>query len=425
MHPRRRSPFPFRPLALSLIVVVLLAAACGDDDVADDPSPDATTGADEATDDDEGATDGRTDDGADDEGAAGAYTGYDDHESDQYAGTDNWICHPELDDDVCSDLSTTVVEPDGTERVEEAVPADDTSVDCFYVYPTTSADEGPASDLDFDESESDTVRAQVARFGSVCRVFAPVHRQITIGGLFSGEATPELREQAYEDVFDAWRTYVNDHNDGRGVVLIGHSQGVGYLRTLISDEIDPDPELRPLLVSALLLGSAVSVPDGEDVGGDFQEVPVCASADDTGCVISFASFRSDSDPGAAESRFGRSQEEGQRAVCVDPTALLGDEGGPASAVVPTQVSLLGGAVDADRYDTPFVSYPDAVRTSCVRAGDHDYLAVEAADPDDPRDLEPFLTETLGPDWGLHLIDANVAQDDLIEIVERQAAAHRS
>jgi hypothetical protein len=35
----------------------------------------------------------------------------------------------------------------------------------------------------------------------------------------------------------------------------------------------------------------------------------------------------------------------------------------------------------------------------------------------------MLEQRLGPTWGLHLYDANLAQDDLIALVARQADAH--
>ena len=72
---------------------------------------------------------------------------YPDHVSALYAGTQNWICHPDLAADECRDLAATVIAPDGSATVEEVAPAVDPSFDCFYVYPTTSADVGPNSDL--------------------------------------------------------------------------------------------------------------------------------------------------------------------------------------------------------------------------------------------------------------------------------------
>ena len=342
------------------------------------------------------------------------FAGYDDHEAAQYAGTSNWICHPHLAADECTDLSTTVIATDGSRTVEEAQRAapEDAGFDCFYVYPTTSADPTPVADLDVDASERDTVRAQVGRYASACRVFAPAYRQVTLGGL-GGGATAEDRELGYADVVDAWKTYVVEENDGRGVVLIGHSQGAGVLRRLITEEIDGEPELRRLLVSALLLGSAVPA-EG------FPEVPPCASADETGCVISYAAYPA-AGPPVEGALFGRVRDTGEPALCVDPLALAGGDG-LGDAVLVTSDGLLGAPTAGfDDVTTPFVSLPDAVRTTCAEEAGYRYLAIEPADGD-PRPLDGLVEQRLGPTWGLHLLDANVVQDDLIALVTNQAAA---
>ena len=70
-------------------------------------------------------------------------------------------------------------------------------------------------------------------------------------------------------------------------MLVGHSQGAGLLTDLLAEEIDDEPAVRDRLVSALLLGTSVAVPDGEDVGGDFEEAPVCRAPDQTGCVVTY------------------------------------------------------------------------------------------------------------------------------------------
>ena len=58
-----------------------------------------------------------------------------------------------------------------------------------------------------------------------------------------------MHEQGYEDVVEAWRAYLRRFNHGRGVVLIGHSQGTFVLRRLIREEIDPKASARRRLVS--------------------------------------------------------------------------------------------------------------------------------------------------------------------------------
>src|SRR4029453_10659714 len=90
---------------------------------------------------------------------------------------------------------------------------------------------------------------QASRYSRHCRVFAPVYRQITRIGLFTGGTTPENVALAYSDVLAAWRLYLRRFNRGRGVVLIGHSQGTGMLRQLMRAEIDPRRKVRKRLIS--------------------------------------------------------------------------------------------------------------------------------------------------------------------------------
>ena len=59
----------------------------------------------------------------------------------------------------------------------------------------------------------------------------------------------------FDDVVEAWRDYLAKYNNGRGVVLIGHSQGTRMLRELITKEIELKPEQHRLLVAASCWGA--------------------------------------------------------------------------------------------------------------------------------------------------------------------------
>lgn len=388
---------------------------------------------------------GDGDDGDAGAGASGTATtapvelpdGYEGHTSDVYDDDAHWLCKPGIPDDVCSrDLDATAVAADGSTEVVEHVVADDPPVDCFYVYPTTSRDPGPNSDLEPAEPEEIyTAYNQAARLTSTCRVFAPVYRQLTLSAISGGARDAEGDEDpaavAYSDVVDAFKHYLVNESDGRGFVLIGHSQGSGMLTQLIADEIDGEPLLRDRLVAAYLLGSSVQVPEGEVVGGSFDDVPLCEERDQTGCVVSYASFRATSPP-VEGSFFGRGGD-GTRAACVNPSDL---DGGPAALqpyflVTQPEGTILGGTAGAQPFadpdrtaeiETPWVTYPDFVSGECVSEGDATYLSLTVdGDPDDPRtdDIGGDLT----PEWGMHLIDVNVALGDIEQLVAEQADAY--
>jgi hypothetical protein len=337
-----------------------------------------------------------------------------------YDSPDNWLCLPGRSGDACDqNLDSTVIAPDGTSSVEVHQPAVDPPIDCFYVYPTISSDQAMNSDLNAGPEERATILNQAARLNSQCRVFAPVYRQVTLSVITGGAGSAggdraQAGTIAYDDVVDAWKWYLTNENDGRGVVLIGHSQGSGHLNQLIRNEIDGDDAVRQKLVGAYLLGSAVRVPPDQIVGGDFQNVPLCEAEDETGCVVTYASFRSTAPP-PENSFFGRPRGGDGVAGCVNPAA---PGGGPAGLHDYFPSSAAGDIA----VTTPFVSLPGLVSAECVMDGDFSYLRVTVhSDPTDARvdDIPGDLT----PQWGLHLVDVNLAMGDIVAMVGRQAAAY--
>lgn len=406
---------------------LLLVPACSGSD-SDDAGP--TTTVDGATTTSAGST-------ADPEAAP--LERYADYESISYDDPTHWVCRPDIDDDICDgDLDTTFVEADGTTTVETFEADPDAPIDCFYVYPTISQDQTSYSDWDFSPLEEGYVTLQqAARLGSVCRVFAPVYRQRTLAALVAGIAGgdtslvgPEV--DSFADVQDAFRTYMAQDNGGRGVVLIGHSQGTGMLNELIRTEVDPHEDVRALLVGAYLAGGTVAVPEGEVVGGDFEHIEVCTDPSEPGCVTSWAAFASD-EPPPAGTYFGRVREGSGVAACTNP-AGAGDEPIELRTYLPAErgQSILAPSDEpgprtwlADgtgEVDTPFVALPGLVTGRCVsddRGTNYLEVTVTAADGD--RRLTD-LGGRLTPEWGLHLLDVNVVMGDIVARVAEQAEA---
>lgn len=356
-----------------------------------------------------------------------------------YSNGDDWLCRPGRQDSCATDLATTVISADGKETHEEWVGNPDAEIDCFYVYPTVSTDPGGNSTMTLGMEEKAVVRVQFARFASKCRVYAPLYRQVTLTALraaLGGSPIPVDRALAYNDVLDAWSYYLEHDNHGRGVVLIGHSQGSGILTQLIKNEIDGKP-VQTRIISALLLGTSLPVPKGKDVGGAFQHMPLCHAATQTGCVITYASFRATSPP-PANTHFGKVTGEGMMSACTNPAALGGGSGELHSYLRTNGSGILTAAEaapgpwikDAPPITTPFVSVPGMLTAECVANETVSYLAITVhSDPASPRVSDIKGDVVVGgqvfADWGLHLIDVNLAIGNLVDIVGQQSKAYLS
>src|SRR5947208_14097846 len=73
------------------------------------------------------------------------------------------------------------------------------------------------------------------------------------------------------------------------------------------------------------MGTVGPVPDGKDVRGALQKIPLCHSASQIGCLITFASFRSTVAP-PANTLFGKVADPNMAAACTNPAALAGGSG---------------------------------------------------------------------------------------------------
>ena len=354
-----------------------------------------------------------------------------------YANDVSWLCRPGRRDACAVDLTTTVVAANGRLTTEPWAANPQAPIDCFYVYPTVSRDTTDRSDMNANDDERSVVAEQFARFASVCRPYAPLYRQVSLRGLralMSGGATsfgPLNGGIGYEDVAAAWKHYLARDNQGRGVVLIGHSQGAMVLETLLRREIDGKPS-QSRVVSAMLLGSTVAVPDGKDVGGAFQSMPLCRSATQVGCIIAYASFRN-TQPPSERAYFGRVSASGMKAACTNPAALSGGRGAlhayfaNGSRLVSPPRARYAWMTKDTSVATPFASVPGLLTAECVSDSLGTRLDVtvhaDSADPradDIPGDIGPAVATRR--QWGLHLVDVSLTIGNLMDIVAKQSAA---
>ena len=344
-----------------------------------------------------------------------------------YATASSWLCLPGRADTCSTPLKTTALNPNGYGSTGLSPVSADPAIDCFYVYPTVSRDDGLNSDLAPSEEKA-AVEVQFARFAGSCRTFAPLYRSMTVGLIAAVAAGADYKRPfatAYGDVRSAWKEYLAKYNDGRPFVLIGHSQGSWMLQTLIAQEIEGRPIARQMRL-AIIPGFNVLVPEGKLVGGTFKSTPVCSTAGQTSCVMSWVSYREKNapPPGAV---FGYSDIAGMTVACTNPAQPGATGWVPLDSYwyALSKQPVPGGPISWSTEGappSPFLRTEGLVSARCVNEGPRGYLSIRTnADPGDKRtDRIGGEVGALGffiPGWGMHLADINAPLGDLVREVE--------
>jgi pimeloyl-ACP methyl ester carboxylesterase len=331
-----------------------------------------------------------------------------------------WLCRPGQTPDPCtSSLSTTVLTGTGHRQVVDYPQASNPGIDCFYLYPRITLQTTPNANLAIDPQETAIAELEASPFSRDCRVFAPMYRQVT------AEYTTSTSALQVENasVLAAWNDYLAHYNDGRGVVLIGHSEGADALAELIATQVNPDASVRQRLVSAILTGANLAVsPQGN---GPFSQISACRTVSQTGCVVAYNAF---SGPVPRDALFGwpspTAMSQGLRELCTNPAAL-----GGGSAILESQYRVQlptqqvsgstkeGVIAHYPAVSTPWLQYDDQYQASCVASGVSAVLVVKPVNGGSPLLTVPNAA------WGLHVDDPNLALGNLVALVQSQAEVY--
>ncbi|RMF11974.1 MAG: DUF3089 domain-containing protein, partial [Candidatus Dadabacteria bacterium] len=383
-----------------------------------------------------------------------------------YSDPDLWGCNGASGDLCHHEWPTIERATDGTTTVTVREPAAEPAFDCFYIYPTVDLRFGEVTnhtDLTDLELPRRTIEAQAAPFVTQCRVFAPFYRQATIGSYGGEDETAvDVFRSAFADVAAAFEYYLAHWNQGRPLVIMGHSQGAQHATYLLHRYFDQPGDvevvpgttttaLRERLILALPIGFRVFTPAGQDRGGSLQQIPLCTKDDQFGCVIHYRSyaegyrFSPANEVGdfyvdrvlAAEGLLFRSYSAATDVVaCVNPATRPADgrpfadiDGDPVDPERILSVALFQGAIAGvggfdDAFARGFRDYYSATCRSVDDVGDVLMVGRAACLTDqqcgtDPVPIDGFLAQGA---LGLHLWDYNIAMGDLLEQVRRRAAA---
>src|SRR6185295_14274231 len=127
----------------------------------------------------------------------------------------------------------------------------DTSVDVFFLHPTTYTTNFQNSNMNGDVNDSNlnrqtdirTILYQASVFNGSCRVFAPRYRQAHLKAYFqmNSDQSKKAFDLAYEDLKSAFKYYLDHWNQGRPIIIAAHSQGSMHAVRLLQEFFDGKP----------------------------------------------------------------------------------------------------------------------------------------------------------------------------------------
>ncbi|MBN8867488.1 MAG: DUF3089 domain-containing protein [Solirubrobacterales bacterium] len=334
-----------------------------------------------------------------------------------------WICKPGQADDLCAGTIAGKSWKAGQAQPTDALTytrSENPPIDCFYLYPTQSEQSTPNSDLAKDPPIKRVVVQQARMFSSICKVYAPMYRQVTYSGDQSHDSADV--EVAYASAKDAFEDYLQNYNHGRGFIMLGHSQGSAHTARLIDELVDTDANLRKRFVGAIAPGANIYVPKNENVGGMYQNVPACSKVGQFGCLIAYSTYRGQPDENSMFSRLdagywiypeSRPDPAKYEAVCTDPARL---DGGNGNLLPLVNMDYLTG-VPPQETATPWVSLPDYYKVSCERSGTAHWLNIDRVDGTDTR---PDLGSLVASGNNYHVPEVNLAEGNLLTIAQNQS-----
>lgn len=199
------------------------------------------------------------------------------------------------------------------------------------------------------------VESEASAFNGVGQVWAPNYRQAAFGAfLLDSQDAQHALDFAYLDVAAAFDEFLKEAGE-KPIILAGHSQGALHLMRLLREKVAGKPIARRL-VAAYVVGWPIDTRSDLPAIG----VPSCRTPTQTGCILSWMSFKTPSNPSLIVGEWKKKRgltglkRDADDILCVNPLTGTQNGAAPASSnpgtLVPTvnfgTASLVAGRVGA-------------------------------------------------------------------------------
>lgn len=163
--------------------------------------------------------------------------------------------------------------------------------DVFYIYPTLMLDaKDKRWNMPMMEQEhmndvlNSAVQYQASAWAEAGRMYVPYYRQAHIRSYYTeGKRGEQALMYAYADIKASFEYYMEHYNQGRPIILAGHSQGSTQLYLLIKDFFE-GKALQKQLIAAYMPGIGFD----KDV---FKDIPLMTRPNQTGGFVAWNTFK--------------------------------------------------------------------------------------------------------------------------------------
>ena len=186
----------------------------------------------------------------------------------------------------------------------------DSTVDVFFLHPTTFTQKGEKSwnasisDASLNaKTDYSTILYQASAFNEY-RVFAPRYRQAHLRSYYSDDENARSAfDTAYEDIRNAFIYYLENYNQNRPFIIASHSQGTTHAVRLLKEFVE-NKSIADKLVAAYLVG--MYMPDTY-----FDSLQACRDSVQVGCICAWRSFQTNYLPSYVK-------KEKEKSIVVNP-----------------------------------------------------------------------------------------------------------
>ena len=222
-----------------------------------------------------------------------------------YQNLNAWAVHPQSNSEILSEFETN----------EDKLP-----IDIFFIYPTMHSDKSDTSwnaDVFNQKTRNyvlnSTIKYQSSAWYSSGNLYAPFYRQAHLRVFresFWKNGGKEAYEMAYQDVKAAFELFLKEFNNGKPIIIAGHSQGAGHAKRILQDFFDNKP-LQKKLVAAYLIGTKIT-------SEDFENIKLMQEPNETGGFVSWNTFRLMSERKTKNAVLTVSSDWIKDALCINP-----------------------------------------------------------------------------------------------------------